>query len=50
MNCQAVRAMIPSLPCSGSQPAISPHFLMDELGTNTVWFQWFELTSEHEMA
>ena len=34
--------VIPSLPCSDSQPADSPRFLMDGLGTkHRVWFQWF---------
>ena len=34
--------VIPSLPCSDSQPADSPRFLMDGLGTkHRVWFQRF---------
>ena len=34
--------VIPSLPCSDSQPADSPHFLMGGLGTkHRVWFQRF---------
>ena len=33
--------VIPPLPCSDSQPADSPRFLMDGLGTkHRVWFQW----------
>ena len=34
--------VIPSLPCSDSQPEDSPCFLMDGLGTkHRVWFQRF---------
>ena len=34
--------VIPSLPCCDSQPADSPRFLMDGLGTkHRVWFQRF---------
>ena len=34
--------VIPSLPCSDSQPADSPRFLMDGLGTkHRVWVQQF---------
>ena len=38
--------VIPSLPCSDSQPADSPRFLMDGLGTNTEFgSNGLELTS-----
>ena len=37
-----VTSSLPSLPCSDSQPADSPRFLMDGLGTkHRVWFQRF---------
>ena len=40
--------VIPSLPCSDSQPADSPRFLMDGLGTkHRVWFQRFGTIMTH---
>ena len=41
--------VIPSLPCSDSQPADLPCFLMDGLGTkHRVWFQRFGTKSNRD--